>query len=99
MSERNAKIISTMLGRESHGIPTFYLHTQTGSTAQGFGGWDLRFYGIDLLLDVVETVGVEKWEELAGNYCRVRERGGVLVAIGHITEDRWCDVDRKRAQS
>ena len=93
VSERNVKITRTFLGREDHGIPSFMLTTIANSTGQGFGGWDLRFYGVDMLMRVIETVGVESWEKLGGAYCRVRSENGLLKAIGHITEDRWYEPE------
>lgn len=38
---------------------------------------------------ILETVGVEKWEALKGQYVRVIGTSGQIEAIGHITEDKW----------
>lgn len=78
---------------------------------QGFGGYGLdepkkdsegkhigRFgsaYGMEFIKQILETVGVEKWEQLKGKYVRVRfsEKpsgwSDKIEAIGHITKDKW----------
>ena len=38
---KNAKIISTSLGGEDHGIFTIYIHLDYGGVCQAFGGWSL----------------------------------------------------------
>lgn len=96
MSEeiRNALIEKTFLGNEDHGIPTCMLSTNANGTYQGFGGWDLRHYGIDMLLGIMRAVEVERWEDLRGRYCRVKSKNGLLIAIGHITKNQWYQPER-----
>ncbi len=92
MSEiENAKIESTTLtSNEGHGIPSCMLHLDYGdSRHQGFGGYDLRHYGIDMIVRILDTVGVEHWEDLTGKYIRAEIKDGLIIAIGHITEDQW----------
>ncbi len=39
---------------------------------------------------ILETVGVDKWEDLPGHYVRVDgEEFGDIFGIGHITENKW----------
>jgi hypothetical protein len=104
----NAKIESTMLGYEDHGIMTCFLHLRQGSSCQGFGG-----YGLDdappkdkrgnrhgdrqpnklagfWIKRILETVGVDNWEDLPGKFIRVDgEEFGDIFGIGNITEDKW----------
>lgn len=76
-----AKIKSTHLGLEDHGIATAYLHCEWDGAGIGVGGYGLdapverdgKFshregtgYGLDHLMALVRTVGVESWEKLAG---------------------------------
>ena len=92
MSEsKNAKIASTMLGIEDHGIMTCMLTLDYGGVSQGFGGYDLKYgpYGVKFLREILETVGVSEWEDLPGKYIRVVSDHGKVHRIGHITEDRW----------
>ena len=92
-SIRNMKIASTFLGREDHGIPTFWLNMVSEGSGQGFGGYDLRFYGIKPLVRILEVVGVDSWEKLPGSYCRVDGSYSGLKAIGHITDEKWYNLE------
>jgi len=102
MKITNARIIKTMLGLEDHGIPTFFLYLDYGSSEQGFGGYGLQdgskkpieYSSIKILLDILKVVGVDKWEDLPGKHIRVkREDGwnGKILGIGHILKDCWFD--------
>lgn len=84
----NAVIKSTFIGREDHGIPTFWLHLEYGDSGQGFGG--VKLTSVDQLLAVLETVGVASWESLPGHACRSRHDNEKVYAIGHFLKDRWC---------
>jgi hypothetical protein len=108
MEISNAKIESTMLGFEDHGIFTCLLYLDYGGSSQGFGQHCLASehpkdkatypfnYGANYIMGILKAVGVEKWEDLEGKYVRVkREDGwnGKIVAIGHIVEDNWFNPD------
>ena len=77
-----AKIDSTSLGYESHGILSAHLHTSWQGGGVSVGGYCLDHpkdregrdysrvgtaYGLDHIIRIIETVGVEKWEELKGS--------------------------------
>lgn len=101
----NAKIESTMLGLEDHGIMTAYLNLDYGGSGQGFGGYGFcqpikdeagKFlcrrgtaYGCEWIRRVLEVVGVEKWEDLPGKYVRVVYDWGKVYRIGNIIKDEW----------
>ena len=93
----NAKIKSTSLGYEDHGILTCFLHLEQKSSSQGFGGYRLDApkgapseLGTFWIRRILETVGVQSWEELPGKYVRVDgEEYGNIFGIGHITDDSW----------
>jgi len=98
----NAIITSTMLGYEDHGILTcgFQLDRQLGS--QGFGyyalaGKDITSnYGIEFVKKILNTVGVDTWEELKGKHIRIkvgRSWGSKIVAIGNFMSDVWFDPE------
>jgi hypothetical protein len=100
----NAKISSTMLGVEDHGIMTFSLMMDMGGTGQGFGGYALdgksgtigHAKSITAIRKILETVGVDKWENLKGQLCRIKkdsEWNGPIKSIGHIIEDRWFSLE------
>jgi len=94
MEELNAQINKTFLGKEDHGIPTWNLEMKlSNGFHQGFGNYDLRFYGIVPIIKIIEVVGVDSWEKLIGTTCRVRRRDRMIRAIGHIVEDKWFDIE------
>jgi hypothetical protein len=96
----NGRIESTHLGLDDHGIPTWWLNLTFPSSGQGFGGYDLRVYGIALLMKIISTVGAENWEGLFGKYVRVRrdDSRGFITAIGHIVEDKWLDMTEEQTK-
>lgn len=74
-----AKVESTMLGWEDHGILTCWLHVSYGGSAQGIGGYALdasaggddrrRYgtaYGMEFVRRVMLAAGVGQWEHLKG---------------------------------
>lgn len=103
----NAKITSTNLGFEDHAIFTFWLSLDYGNGGQGFGGYaldewvkekkkriDSRGIGLELIRAILETVGVEKWEDIKGQYIRVKRESiwnGKIISIGHLIEDKWFE--------
>ena len=99
----NAKIASTMLGIEDHGIMTFYLHLEYGCGGQGAGGYALDSYdndlkrrigtgiGLEMIARVMEVVGVRKWEDLKGKHIRVKQSSNKVYAIGHLLKDDWLN--------
>lgn len=108
MSEiNNAKITGTMLGFEDHGIMTFFIYLEWDGAGIGFGGYALDQYdkaldrrvgvgySLDLLKEIMEVVGVEKWEDLKGQYVRVESEGwgGKALAIGNLLKDKWVNPE------
>lgn len=103
---QNAQITSTFLGYEDHGILTYYLMLKGDGWGYGFGGlgldsWnkakDRRFaengYGLESIRSILDTVGVQRWEDLTGKYLRCEGEGwgGRILRIGHITDEKWFD--------
>lgn len=91
MSEtKNAKISSTFLGYESHGILTCYLRLDYGGISQSFGGYYLSHYGLEMIQEILKVTEVESWENLKGNYVKVYiDSSGVIRRIGHVIKDIW----------
>lgn len=95
----NARITSTMLGFEDHGIFTYVLQLEYDkSSSQAFGNFSLGSRkigyadGMLLLMHLLDTVGVSKWEDLPGKLIRVyRRNDGMIGRIGNILEDKWFD--------
>ncbi len=111
--EKNAKITSTMLGIEDHGILTFMLHLDYGGGGQGAGGYalDASIYkngkfvgrqgtagGMDIILRILELLDVNMWEDLPGTYCRVRATYTSIEAIGHPLKNNWLDFKQHFAR-
>ena len=52
-------------------------------------------WGMEYIYSILRAVGVEKWEDLAGKYVRVKYTGDFFdrepYAVGHIIEDVWFD--------
>lgn len=47
---------------------------------------------LQYLADLIDAVGMEIWEELPQQYCRVVVAGGRVISIGDILSDRWTDL-------
>ena len=106
MEIRNAKITSTMFGREDHGIMTFMIFVEFGACGCGLGGYAIDQYdrpsksrmfsakGLEAISKILETVGVEKWEDLPGKYIRIKENGlgSTIDEIGNLMEEKWFNL-------
>lgn len=103
---RNAKITSTMLGREDHGIMTFMIFVEWDCFACGVGGYALDGYdkatdkrvfraeSMEAISKVLDVVGVDKWEQLSGQYIRIKDNGwgSTIDEIGNLMEDKWFNL-------
>lgn len=98
----NAKITSTALGREDHGIFTSMIYLEGGGWGVGFGGYSLDEYdkttktrvftaeGGEAINQILETLEVSNWEDLPGKYVRCKfDDLRQCVAIGHLLKDQW----------
>ena len=99
-----ATIKSTSLGWEDHGILTAFLHCEWPSSGVGVGGYGLdKFvergqprrgtaYGLDHIMRILETVGVNSWEKLPGKNVIVLFEGsgysGSSVGIANALDDK-----------
>jgi len=105
MEIRNAQITETMLGREDHGILTFYICVRFGGSQCGLGGYALdcadregnRVFSaksMEAISRILETVGVDRWENLKGKYIRIKDQGwGSRVdEIGNLMEEKWFNL-------
>lgn len=106
MEIKNAKISSTMLGREDHGIMTFMIFINADGFNCGVGGFCLDKYSNDIkarvfraesmkaISEILDVVGVDKWEDLPGKYIRFEDNGwgSTVTKIGNIINDKWFDM-------
>lgn len=107
MKIKNAKIRSTMLGRENPGIMTFMIYISADGFDCGIGGYWLdefnsatqtrvfRAESMEAISKVLEVVGVDKWEDLPGKYIRFEDNGwgSKVTKIGNIIEEKWLDLE------
>lgn len=91
---RNAKIESTYLGIEDHGIFTALVMVDYGGSVQGLQvclGHGKTGYAFHVLTGILEAVEAEQWERLPGKAVRVKIEGSLIRAIGHFLKDKWCN--------
>lgn len=103
---KNARITSTMLGREDHGIMTFMIYIDAGDFSCGVGGFCLdefntttrtrvfRAESMEAISKILDVVGVDKWEDLPGKHIRFEDNGfgSTVTKIGNIVNDKWFDM-------
>lgn len=103
---KNARILSTMLGREDHGIMTFMIYIAADNFSCGVGGFCLDEYSnnikarifraesMEAISKILDVVGVSKWEDLPGKYIRFKDDGwgSTVTKIGNIIDDKWFDM-------
>lgn len=105
---KNALITGTALGNEDHGIFTASLVLEYESGCQCFGGYAMdehngvrgagsrrrgTAYGMEFILRILDTVGADSWEKLKGKCIRVKATQSKVIAIGHITKDKWFNPE------
>lgn len=102
----NAKIIGTFLGIEDHGIPTFGISIETSEgwcTTIGYyslGGYDKQkeeysWCNLEIIFKILEIVGVDSWEELTGNYIRIKtpeQWNTPIIEFGNLMKDKWINL-------
>lgn len=102
----NAKITNVSLSMEDHGCLTWGLTLDGGGKGCVYGGWVIgtgylgakefkgSAEGIEALMRIMDTVGVEKWEDLKGQYVRVQSTGwgSSITCIGNLIKDKWFDA-------
>ena len=106
MRVENVKITNVSLTMEDHGWLTFRIDVKGNGFGCGIGGYaigsghlgsntfvgDRR--GTEAIMRIMDVVGVERWEDLIGKYCRVKfEIPGPIKIIGNIIEERWVDLE------
>ena len=107
MEIKNAQITKTMLGREDHGILTFMIFVKFDKAVScGIGGYALDEYdsetktrvfraeSMESISKILETVGVDTWEQLTGKYIRIKDNGwgSMIDEIGNLMEDKWFNL-------
>lgn len=106
MIEQIAKINSTALGYEDHGIFTAWLDLHYGTGDQGAGGYALDSYdetkkqrvghkcGMDFIIGILHACGVEKWEDVKGKtVIALREDGfhGKVIGLKPLPTEKGSE--------
>lgn len=103
----NAKIASTVLGTEDHGVMTCYITLEGAGWGCSYGGYVLDNWdesrkrrvgsaeGLDAIMTLMETLEVRKWEDIKGQYvrCETTGWGGNVTKIGHLLKDKWFSFE------
>ena len=108
-SIKNALIKNIDLSMADHGCLTLAMTFEGGGWGVVYGGYclgkgylgaDDDFFdgsaaGMEYLIRIMDTVGVEKFQDLKGKYVRVanKGRGSSVKIIGNIIKDKWFDAE------
>ena len=108
-SIENALITNVDLSMADHGCLTLAMTLEGGGWGVVYGGYclgkgylgaDDDFFdgsaaGMEYLIRIMDTVGVEKFQDLKGKYVRVALKGwgNSVNIIGNIINDKWFDAE------
>lgn len=95
---KNAQIVDTMLGFEDHGIFTFYITIKFDCFTCAIGGYNYVYLNDPMIIPkILKTVGVNKWEDLKGQYIRIVDEPKI-TKIGNIIYEQWLDLEKDYAK-
>ena len=106
---KNALIKSVDLSMADHGCLTLAMTLDGYSWGVVYGGYcmghgylgaDDDFFrgsatGMEYLIRIMDTVGVERFQDLKGKYIRVATKGrgcDIVNIIGNVLKDQWFDA-------
>lgn len=105
----NALIEKVDLSMADHGCLTLAMTLDGGGWGVVYGGYclgkgylgaDDDFFdgsaaGMEYLMRIMDTVGVERFQDLKGKYVRVATKGwgDQVKIIGNILKDKWFDAE------
>lgn len=104
----NALITNVDLSMADHGCLALAMTLEGGGWGVVYGGYclgkgylgaDDDFFdgsaaGMEYLMRIMDTVGVEKFQDLKGKYvCVAIKRGDSVKIIGNIVKDKWFDAE------
>lgn len=104
----NVQITKASISMADHGCLTFMLYLQGDGWGCGFGGYAIghgylgadKFtatngHGLEAMMRIMDTIGVEKWEDLNGKAirCKIRRTGsGGVDEIGNLIKNKWFNI-------
>lgn len=105
----NALITKVDLSMADYGCFTLAMTLDGGSWGVVYGGyclgkgylgadddvWNGSAAGMEYLMRIMDTVGVEHFQDLKGKYVRIatKSRGDCVKIIGNIIKDQWFDAE------
>lgn len=104
----NALITNVDLSMADHGCLELAMTLEGGGWGVVYGGYclgkgylgaDDDFFdgsaaGMEYLMRIMDTVGIEKFQDLKGKYvCVAIKRGDSVKIIGNIVKDKWFDAE------
>lgn len=103
----NALIKNVDLSMADHGCLTLAITLDGGGWGCVYGGYclghgylgsdhfDGSASGMESIMRIMDTVGVERFQDLKGKYVRVATKGlgSPVKIIGNIIEDKWFDIE------
>lgn len=108
-SIENALITNVDLSMADHGCLTLAMTLEGSGWGVVYGGYclgkgyldaDDDFFdgsaaGMEYLMRIMDTVGVEKFQDLKGKYIRIAAKGwgNSVKIIGNIINDKWFDTE------
>ena len=109
MEIENAKITNVSLTMRDYCSLTFWITVEGAGWGCSLGGFKIASgmlgakiedfkaetgNGLVAMMSIMDVIGVEKWEDLEGKYCRVKTEGwgGTIHCIGNILKDKWFDI-------
>lgn len=108
LKEENAKITNVTLGRHPHyRIMEMSVSIEYSGGGQSIGGYCLdsynketdrregTAYGLDFIIRMLETVGVDSIDDMLGKSVRIRHEGwgGKALEIGNYLNDEWFNLN------
>ena len=109
MTVNNVIITNTSITMEDHGVLTFDITVAGDGFSVNLGGYCIGLGylgakefsaksggGLVAMMNIMNVVGVDKWEDLKGKHCRIKSDGwGSRVSIiGNFIEDKWFDMKK-----
>ena len=109
MEIENAKITNVSLTMADYCSLTFWITVEGASWGCSLGGFKIASgmlgakpedfsaetgNGLVAIMRIMDVIGVERWEDLEGKYCRVKVEGwsGTIHCIGNIISNKWFDI-------
>lgn len=103
----NAKIESVDLSMADHGVLVLQMRLKGDSWGTIYGGYSLGYgyvgadsfegsaKGMESIMRIMDTVGVDRFQDLTGKYIRVIYTciGDPINIIGNIIEDKWFNIE------